>query len=79
VLGTLVEQGWGAELGYPGIVLSEDGYDVEVQVFESADLVGHWPLLDDFEGPGYERVVALVRTSSGEVETSIYALSQPLN
>jgi len=79
VRGTLLEQGWGAELGYPGIILSDDGYDVEVEVFECADLVGHWPLLDDFEGPGYERVVALVRTSSGQVEASIYALSQRLN
>jgi gamma-glutamylcyclotransferase (GGCT)/AIG2-like uncharacterized protein YtfP len=52
---------------------------VEVEVFECADLLGHWPLLDNFEGPGYERVVALVRTSSGQVEASIYALSQGLN
>jgi gamma-glutamylcyclotransferase (GGCT)/AIG2-like uncharacterized protein YtfP len=75
VRGTLVEKGWGAELGYPGIILDDQGSDVEVQVFECADLVGRWPLLDEFEGSGYERVIAAVRTSSGEVEASIYALS----
>ena len=50
VRGTLVEKGWGAELGYPGIVLDDHGYDVGVEVFECADLVGRWPLLDEFEG-----------------------------
>jgi gamma-glutamylcyclotransferase (GGCT)/AIG2-like uncharacterized protein YtfP len=75
VRGTLVEKGWGAELGYPGIILEEHGHDVEVQVFECADLVGRWPLLDEFEGSGYERVIAVVRTSSGDFEASIYALA----
>jgi gamma-glutamylcyclotransferase (GGCT)/AIG2-like uncharacterized protein YtfP len=75
VRGTLKEQGWGAALGYQGIVLDEHGDDVEVQVFECSDLVGRWPLLDEFEGPGYERVIAVVRTSTGDVEASIYALA----
>ena len=77
VRGTLVEKGWGATLGYPGIVLEEHGHNVEVQVFECADLVRRWPLLDEFEGSGYERVIAVVRTSSGDVEASIYALAVP--
>lgn len=75
VRGTLLEKGWGSELGYPGIVLGENGDDVDVQVFESVDLIGRWPLLDDFEGPGYKRVIAVVRTPSGDVEASIYALA----
>lgn len=75
VRGTLMDEGWGAELGYPGIVLDEHGDDVQVQVFECADLIGRWPLLDEFEGSGYERVITVVRTASAEFEASIYALA----
>jgi gamma-glutamylcyclotransferase (GGCT)/AIG2-like uncharacterized protein YtfP len=61
VRGALVQQGWGAALGYPALVLDADGPAVEVQVFESTDLPSHWPRLDDFEGPGYQRVSVPVR------------------
>ena len=49
VRGTLHEQGWGAALGYPGIVLSEDGTEVRGFVFSSPDLPAHWDRLDAFE------------------------------
>jgi len=52
VYGTLVESGWGADLGFPGIILGRDGQAVPVHVFESADLPSHWARLDEFEGPG---------------------------
>jgi gamma-glutamylcyclotransferase (GGCT)/AIG2-like uncharacterized protein YtfP len=74
VNGVLVHAGWGAGLGYPALVLDSDGSDIRVDVFESVDLPAHWDRLDAFEGPGYQRVVALVRTSTGDVDASIYVL-----
>ena len=35
VRGQLLQEGWGAEIGYPGIVLDLDGPTVGVQLFES--------------------------------------------
>ena len=61
VRGRLVEAGWGSALGYPAIILEPDGPAVGVQVLESADLPAHWSRLDEFEGPGYERVLTTVR------------------
>ena len=76
VHGRLVPAGWGADLGYPALTLDPLGPAVEVQVFESADLPDHWARLDDFEGPGYERVSTAVQTSAGEVTADIYVLSR---
>ena len=76
VKGELRDAGWGADLGYPGLVLEPSGQEVEVFVFESEDLPNHWDRLDAFEGPGYRRVTATVSTSEGELETSIYVLAE---
>jgi gamma-glutamylcyclotransferase (GGCT)/AIG2-like uncharacterized protein YtfP len=70
----LVEAGWGASLGFPAMVLDPDGPAVHVDVFESADLPAHWSRLDDFEGPGYRRVVTTVHTPAGEIDACIYVL-----
>jgi len=72
VRGALVQQGWGAALGYPALILDPDGAPVEVQVFESTDLPSHWPRLDNFEGTGYQRVAVPVETADGRLEASIY-------
>src|ERR1700761_7571441 len=48
--GRLVDSGWGAELGFPALVLEPDGDAVGVDVFESDDLPAHWERLDQFEG-----------------------------
>jgi len=74
VRGRLVEAGWGAELGYPGLILDPSAAPIEVLIFESPDLPGHWPHLDAFEGEGYRRVVTLAATAEGEVEVSIYVI-----
>ena len=74
VYGTLIDRGWGAGLGYPALILDPKGPAISVQVFESMDLPDHWSRLDDFEGPGYQRVVTTVRTPSGEVDAFIYVL-----
>ena len=72
VHGRLVEEGWGASLGYPALVLDPDGPAIDVVVLESDDLPDRWPYLDDFEGPGYERVLTTVHTTTGDVEASVY-------
>jgi gamma-glutamylcyclotransferase (GGCT)/AIG2-like uncharacterized protein YtfP len=74
VNGRLIDAGWGASLGYPALVLDPDGTAIEVQVFESTDLPAHWSRLDAFEGSGYQRVAATVRTPDGDVEVSIYVV-----
>ena len=74
VHGTLVQAGWGAGLGYPALTLDPHGPAVDVSVFESVDLPAHWSRLDEFEGPGYQRVATTVRTPAGDVEASIYVL-----
>ena len=76
VNGMLVDAGWGAGLGYPALVLDPDGSPIDVHVLESVDLPTHWARLDAFEGPGYQRVVTTVRTSTGDVDASIYVVVQ---
>jgi gamma-glutamylcyclotransferase (GGCT)/AIG2-like uncharacterized protein YtfP len=76
VRGFLHENGWGAELGFPGIVLDPDGPKVVVDLLESNQLDQHWQRLDEFEGPGYNRVLTSVQTNAGPVEAFIYVLAQ---
>jgi gamma-glutamylcyclotransferase (GGCT)/AIG2-like uncharacterized protein YtfP len=74
VCGRLVNAGWGADLGYPALVLDPRGPAIPVHIFESLDLPENWARLDDFEGSGYQRVVTTVLTSAGDIEASIYVL-----
>ncbi|MEL6768805.1 MAG: gamma-glutamylcyclotransferase [Pseudomonadota bacterium] len=72
VRGRLVELGWGAAQGYPGILIDPEGDAVTVHVLTAAALPDHWPRLDAFEGPGYRRRAVAVETEAGTVEASIY-------
>ena len=75
VKGTLLQEGWGAEVGYPGIVLDELGGAVHGFIFSSEALAAHWARLDAFEGDGYERVVTPAELGDGTVvKAHIYAL-----
>lgn len=78
VRGSLVQEGWGAELGYPGLILDAHGPLVEVDVFESFALPRHWHRLDAFEGPGYRRVATDVSTPEGVLPASIYVLAETI-
>lgn len=73
--GRLLDEGWGAALGSPGLVLDDHADAVSVWVLESSDLPSHWARLDEFEGPGYRRAPVLVRMGDGEVAASIYVLA----
>lgn len=75
VRGHLHQSGWGAAVGFPGLVADSAGPEVPVSLFESDDLVDHWPRLDDFEGEGYVRTTVEVATADGVVEAQIYLLA----
>ena len=76
VTGTLHAQGWGAALGYPGLVLDPNGDDVVGLVFTSDELPAHWPRLDEFEGDGYARVTTAARLADGTlVQAHVYCLA----
>lgn len=76
VVGTLLQEGWGAAVGYPGIVLDELGEEVEGLVFSSESLAEHWARIDAFEGEGYERVLTAAKLEDGTaVDAYIYRLS----
>jgi gamma-glutamylcyclotransferase (GGCT)/AIG2-like uncharacterized protein YtfP len=75
--GHLKNEGWGADLGYPALVLDPEGATVDVDISHSEDLSMHWARLDDFEGPGYERILTTVQTADGPVEGYIYAHRPP--
>ncbi|WP_064603781.1 gamma-glutamylcyclotransferase family protein [Photobacterium sp. J15] len=75
VNGKLREAGWGAEMGYPGIDLDENGDEINGFVFSSENLSAHWEELDQFEGEAYERVLVPVKLSDGNMtEAYIYML-----
>ncbi len=75
VNGILRHEGWGAELGYPGIDLNEHGGVVEGFLFTSEYLSEHWADLDTFEGDAYERVLTKVKLKDGsKVDAYIYTL-----
>jgi gamma-glutamylcyclotransferase (GGCT)/AIG2-like uncharacterized protein YtfP len=76
VRGQLFSSGWGAALGFPGLLLDPLGPSVEVDLFESAELPEHWKRLDEFEGRGYRRVVTTVNTEGGERSAWIYVLAE---
>lgn len=72
VRGHLVPQGWGAALGYPALIPSEDGDEIDVHLFVSPDLPRHWERLDAFEGTEYQRSRITVQTAEGRLDAWIY-------
>ena len=51
VRGRLLDEGWGAALGCPGLILDPHGPTIPVEILTAADLPDHWARLDAFEGP----------------------------
>ena len=75
VIGQLFESGWGADLGYPGLKLTDSGKPVSGQVLTSPDLADFWAELDAFEGEQYQRVLTQVTLSTGElIEAHVYTV-----
>lgn len=75
VKGKLYNQGWGAEMGFPGIVLDDQGDKIDGFVFTSENFPKHWSGLDAFEGNAYARVETTVKLENGTfVNAYIYCL-----
>lgn len=75
VRGRLQDAGWGAQMGYPAIVLDESAEAVSGYLFASENLRENWEKLDAFEGEEYERVTARVQLSDNTtVEAFVYVL-----
>lgn len=79
VKGKLVNQGWGAELGYFGFKHSQadEQENIEAYVLFSEELANYWAYLDEFEGDEYQRILAKFELENGEVGVgNIYAISE---
>jgi gamma-glutamylcyclotransferase (GGCT)/AIG2-like uncharacterized protein YtfP len=77
IYGELQEKGWGAAMGYPGIVLNNKGQEVKGYIFTSENFDKHWQKLDAFEGEAYQRIRSEVKLEDGRlVEAFVYALSE---
>jgi len=75
VRGHLHEEGWGAAMGYPAIVLDAKGDKVEGLLFQSDKLPDFWEELDAFEGEAYERqIVQLELPDKTHLDAYIYSL-----
>ena len=73
VEGYLVQQGWGATMGFPGIITSDPSKPKETvkgMMLTSSQLADNWIMLDDFEGEQYERVIVPVKLDSGKMEAA---------
>jgi len=69
--GRLVQDGWGAKLGYPALVLDPDATEVVSGMLLTSDALGdRWDNLDEFEGPAYQRVTIVVTTGDGAERTA---------
>lgn len=76
VRGTLHASGWGAAIGFPGLVLDDQAQDVAGLLFHSDELDRHWARLDEFEGEGYRRVLTDARRGDGSiVQAWVYCLA----
>jgi gamma-glutamylcyclotransferase (GGCT)/AIG2-like uncharacterized protein YtfP len=77
IRGTLYQSGWGAAMGYPGVVPDRSAGRVDGYVFYSDNLPAHWEELDAFEGEGYLRVPVTVQQEDGKaVDCFVYMLKE---
>lgn len=63
--------------GYPGVVLEPRGGIVMGELLRLRSLSTSLPLLDDYEGEGYSRVLTQVEHVGGPSWAWIYVLSDP--
>ena len=76
VRGRLVAEGWGAELGYPGMVADDAGEPIKGQLLSSETLQQRWQALDAFEGEQYQRItVDAVLSDGSRVAAQVYTLN----
>lgn len=75
VTGILKDEGWGAQMGYPAIILDDNGEEVEGFIFSSNNLSNNWDKLDKFEGEAYHRVATKAKLKNNKTtEAYVYTL-----
>jgi gamma-glutamylcyclotransferase (GGCT)/AIG2-like uncharacterized protein YtfP len=74
VHGELEPTGWGTTYGFPAFRWQPDAATVPVRLLRSTDLPAAWARLDEFEGPGYRRVLVPVTVGAERVLANIYAV-----
>ncbi len=75
VRGKLIDAGWSASMGYPGIKLNSGDDTIHGFLFYSNNLINHWDYLDEFEGEEFDRMPVVVeRYDEFEVDTFVYTL-----
>jgi len=75
IKGKLVDAGWSAGMGYPGINLDKPRDTIHGYLFYSSNLINHWDYLDEFEGEEFLRTAVTVeRYDEMDVDTFIYRL-----
>lgn len=75
VEGDLFPEGWGATLGYPAFRPRDGGPSVAVRVLTTPALETDWPRLDEFEGPGYRRILVPVFHPGSTGERRLYTVA----
>lgn len=77
--GKLIDAGWSAGMGYPGIRLDEGNDTIHGYLFYSDNLINYWDYLDEFEGQEFVRTpITVERFDEIEVETFIYTLKDEI-
>ena len=59
VKGKLIDAGWSAGMGYPGIRLDEGEDTIHGYLFYSANLINHWENLDEFRQSAIKEITTL--------------------
>ena len=67
VEGDLHPLGWGAAKGFPALRCRAGGPRVRAWLLQAEKLPALWPMLDEFEGPGYCRVLVPVLDPEGKL------------
>lgn len=79
VFGDMLDQGWGAGLGFPAMRWRPSGEPIEVDLLESSELPEAWGDIDRFEGSGYARILVPYYDGGRLVGvTNIYELADEL-
>jgi gamma-glutamylcyclotransferase (GGCT)/AIG2-like uncharacterized protein YtfP len=73
--GDLHPVGWAATYGYPAFLPRPGGPAVPVHVLTAPTLAAAWPELDDFEGPGYRRILVPVFSPGPAEERRLYTVA----
>ncbi len=79
VKGRMVNQGWGADLGFPALVVDDDGDWIQGWALKSTDLSSYFSALDQFEGDEYQRTAVAVTLENDEVVKAFVYLAKNTN